>query len=77
MELDALFVAPEHIGTGLGKALMGWAIRTARAAGAARLSILSDPHAAPFYRHLGARDVGSEPSPPPPGRTLPLLHLQL
>ena len=41
------------------------------------MTIEADPDAAPFYRRIGARDVGTAPSGSIPGRELPLLELVL
>jgi GNAT superfamily N-acetyltransferase len=56
--LDYLWVEPESMGRGLGRALLSHALETARTHGAARLAIDSDPHAEEFYRRMGARCVG-------------------
>ncbi|MEL7132549.1 MAG: GNAT family N-acetyltransferase [Pseudomonadota bacterium] len=76
-ELDKLFVAPEAMGKGVGRALMRWAISTARAAGATRLQIEADPDAVPFYERMGARQIGRVPSEAIAGRWLPLLQIDL
>ena len=57
-ELDHLWVVPEAMGRGLGRALFDHAIVQARRKGARRLRILSDPHAEAFYQRMGARTVG-------------------
>ena len=77
MALDLLFIAPNAIGTGLGRRLYNWALDQARAAGAERLDILSDPNAAPFYTAMGAVLAEERPSKVVPGRTLPVLHHRL
>ena len=77
MDLDLLFIAPESIGTGLGRRLYGWALDQARAAGAIRLDILSDPYARPFYTAMGATYVEERPSRLVPGRMLPWLEHRL
>lgn len=56
--LEHLWVQPEWMGHGLGRALLSHAARTAREHGAARLEIDSDPHAEGFYRRMGARRIG-------------------
>lgn len=56
--LDHLWIAPEWMGRGLGRELLGHAVRTARELGAARLEIDSDPHAEEFYRRMGAVRIG-------------------
>jgi predicted N-acetyltransferase YhbS len=76
LEIDGFFVAPEHMGTGVGRALMRHAMAQAIAAGARRLKIVSDPNAEGFYRRFGARRVGWEPSRPPE-RQLPVLTIDL
>ncbi|MEQ8406122.1 MAG: GNAT family N-acetyltransferase [Oceanicaulis sp.] len=77
MALDLLFIAPDAIGTGLGRILYDWAVTQARAAGCTRLDILSDPNAEAFYLAMGARKVADRQSQAVPGRTLPFLEHQL
>ncbi|WP_455372695.1 GNAT family N-acetyltransferase [Limibacillus halophilus] len=76
-ELAKLFVAPEAIGGGAGKALYLWALERSKALGARSLRIEADPGAAPFYQHMGAVLEGSAPSEAVPGRHLPLLRHRL
>lgn len=76
-ELSFLFVEPDDIGKGYGKALWLHAVRTAKVRGADRILIHSDPHAEPFYRAMGARRVGEVPSTAIPGRMLPLMRFDL
>lgn len=76
-ELDALFVDPPHIGTGLGGTLLAGALRRAAAAGFAALELDADPGAAPFYTRFGAVQVGEAPSGSIPGRVLPRLRFVL
>jgi len=77
LEVDKLFVAPEHLRRGAGRLLMARLVEEARQRGAKRLVILSDPHAAAFYARVGARRLGDAPSDTIPGRTLPLYVLDL
>jgi GNAT superfamily N-acetyltransferase len=77
IELDLLFIAPEAIGTGLGRRLYDWALDQARAADAVRLDILSDPFARPFYTAMGATFIKDRPSEAVPGRMLPFLEHRL
>jgi GNAT superfamily N-acetyltransferase len=71
-ELSHLFVAPEHFGRGIGRALFDAAVALAAGRGATHVSILSDPHAAAFYEKLGARRSGEAPSGVARNRMLPL-----
>lgn len=75
--LEDLFADPDHIGTGIGSALLGAAIEIVRGAGHVALSIEADPHAADWYRSKGAVDVGTVPSGSVPGRRLPHLRLPI
>jgi GNAT superfamily N-acetyltransferase len=77
MALDLLFIAPEAIGTGLGRRLYHWALDQARACDAVRLDILSDPFARGFYTAMGASFIEDRPSKLVPGRTLPWLEHRL
>jgi len=75
-ELEHMWVAPAHIGTGVGRVLLEHLSERLRDAGVARLRIASDPNAEGFYRALGARRVGRVPSKPS-GRYLPVLVLRI
>lgn len=75
--LDALFVAPEAIGSGAGRRLFEHAAAQARALGAHTMHIPADPNAEPFYLHMGARRTGATPSGSIAGRMLPLLEYDL
>jgi len=76
-ELEKLFVEPDHIGGGVGRALFDWAAQAARSASAGHMNIKSDPAAAAFYRRMGPHDAGTTPSTAIPGRDLPRLILKL
>ena len=76
-DLLKLFVEPSALGSGTGKALLVWAIDVAKKLGATQLTIDADPDAAPFYRRMGAYDVGQAPSGSVPGRMLPKLAMNL
>lgn len=77
MELELLFIAPQAIGTGLGRQLYLWALDQAHASEANRLDILSDPFARGFYTAMGASFIEDRPSKLIPGRTLPWLEHRL
>jgi GNAT superfamily N-acetyltransferase len=57
-ELDYLWVAPEHIGSGVGKELFFHAMQTAVKGDISVVEVLSDPNAEGFYRKMGAHRIG-------------------
>jgi GNAT superfamily N-acetyltransferase len=69
-----LFVDPEHMGRGHGRLLFERAIELARGWGLTTIELESDPHAEPFYQHLGAVRVGWSASATAIGRQLPLMR---
>ncbi len=77
VEMVALFVEPRAMGQGVGKALWHHAVETARELGFDEVVLQSEPHAAGFYRAMGAMQVGQSPSTVFPGRTLPLMSFSL
>jgi GNAT superfamily N-acetyltransferase len=58
IELEHLWVLPERMGAGVGRALFEHAVRTAASLGAGVVGIEADPNAEGFYRRMGARRVG-------------------
>ena len=72
-----IFVAPGTLRAGLGRRLWTHLEDTARAAGATRLEVDSDPHAEGFYMAMGMRRTGAAPSGSIPGRMLPHLAKEL
>lgn len=77
-ELNDLWIHPSAMGRGIGRALFEHAQSTAQSLGATRLHLASDPHAEPFYLHLGMtrfgeKDATIEGHP----RVLPLLEIPL
>jgi GNAT superfamily N-acetyltransferase len=76
-ELDNLWVAPERVRQGVGRALLAHALETAAAGGAGELHIDADPHAEAFYRACGALRVGvvAAPIEGEPSRVRPQLVL--
>ena len=77
IEVDLIYVDPDHMGIGAGRRLMDWAMGAARSMNADELIIVADPHAEAFYTHIGAVRVGEYPSGSIPGRLLPKLILKL
>ena len=65
------------MGQGLGRRLMTWATERVRTLGATHMMIESDPFAEPFYAAMGAYTVGRAASEAIPGRTLPLMRMDL
>ena len=76
-ELEALFVEPEHIGSGVGRMLIQHAVQRLSERGAERLIIQGDPHATEFYVAAGARQVGTRESESIRGRDLPLFEIEI
>jgi N-acetylglutamate synthase-like GNAT family acetyltransferase len=77
IELAALFVDPDHIGTGVGKTLVERAKLHAVNLGAHKLNIQGDPNAEKFYRAAGGEPTGSKESDSIPGRFLPTFQISL
>src|SRR4051812_25233691 len=59
MSLEHLWVLPDAMRRGAGRALFVHAVERVRAAGCETLEIESDPNAAGFYEHMGARRVAT------------------
>ncbi len=72
-QLGHMFVEPDQVGGGIGRALWEHAIDTAATEGIRRILIEADPSAEAFYLAMGAVRVGEVPSGSIPGRVLPLL----
>ena len=53
VDLEHLWVLPETMGTGVGRALFDHTLRMAAATGAAAVRIEADPHAEGFYECMG------------------------
>lgn len=76
VELEHLWVRPEHIGTGVGKELFIHAMQRAAQQNFSQMNISADPNAASFYEKMGAiktGDVTSEVEGQP--RVLPRLKI--
>ncbi len=61
--LDHLWVSPQAMGLGIGRALLLRAASVAAKAGATAIVIDADPNAEQFYVSCGAERVGSVPAP--------------
>ena len=77
LELEALFVKPEQMGRGVGKALFEHAMTEASKHQVTGIDIQSDPNAAAFYEAVGATNIGYTQSGSIPGRSLPEYKMEL
>jgi GNAT superfamily N-acetyltransferase len=78
IELEHLWVLPERMGAGIGRALFNDAVGRAASLGAEALGIESDPNAEGFYRRMGATRVGGiSYSIAGQKRTLPVLVVEV
>ena len=75
--LEDLWLDPAVMGRGLGRLMFERATEIARGWGKGVLELESDPHAEPFYVHLGAQRVGWAPNTLIPGRVVPLMRYAL
>ena len=57
-ELEHMWVAPGHIGTGVGKELFVHAMQKAAGENVSAVEISADPNAEGFYHRMGARRIG-------------------
>lgn len=62
LRLEHLWVLPEAMGCGIGRALFTHASRHAYELGFEFLHIESDPHAQGFYERMGAQRIGAIPT---------------
>lgn len=74
-ELDNLWVSPQFMHQGVGRALLSHALNTATRGGAREVTVDADPNAERFYLACGAVRRGEVPAPIPgqPGRVRPQL----
>ncbi|MBL8908625.1 MAG: GNAT family N-acetyltransferase [Rhizobiales bacterium] len=73
-EVDPLYVEPTLQRGGVGRLLWFELEAHARATGAERIVLDSDPHAVGFYERVGCRVIGEAPSGSIPGRMLPRME---
>jgi hypothetical protein len=78
-KLDHLWVVPEFMRQGVGRALVQHAMGIATSGGAAAILIDADPHAEGFYVFCGAVRIGELPAPiaSQPNRVCPQLILRV
>jgi GNAT superfamily N-acetyltransferase len=60
VSLEHLWVLPQAMGQGVGRALFGHAVQRAKELGIEAIEIESDPNAEKFYERMGARRVGTK-----------------
>lgn len=74
-ELDNLWVLPEFMHQGIGRALLSHALATAASGGVREITVDADPNAESFYLKCGAIRRGIVPAPIPgqPERVRPQL----
>lgn len=61
-DLEHMWVAPPHIGTGVGKELFVHAMQKAAGQNVEAVEISSDPNAEAFYEKMGARRITEDSS---------------
>ena len=77
--LEHLWVLPDYMRRGIGRALLSHAKDVAAAGGAEALTIDADPYAEPFYQACGAIRVGTIAAPidGAPNRLRPQMYLPI
>ena len=58
LRLEHLWVLPDAMSQGVGRALFGHAVERGKSLGYRAMEIESDPNAEGFYQRLGARRIG-------------------
>ena len=78
-EVEHMWISPEYIDKGFGKALFEHAKEIALRHGGKKLRVESDPHAEGFYVKMGMRRVSEKESSIPglPGRMIPIFEKEL
>jgi N-acetylglutamate synthase-like GNAT family acetyltransferase len=57
-ELEHMWIRPEHMGAGIGRALFNYITARATTLKLPALELSADPNAEGFYRRMGARRIG-------------------
>lgn len=76
LELDYIFVDPDHFHSGIGTTLLEDAMALARDLGFQSMILISDPNAVGFYQRFGAQIIGQHDSSIA-GRQIPIMSLEL
>ena len=61
-EIEHMWIKPEHMGSGVGRALFEHARDRARELQLPVLELSADPNAEGFYEHMGAKRIGEVPA---------------
>ena len=77
IELEHLFVEPDHFGRGVGSLLLAEASRRATEMGQREMTLIADPFADSFYAKHGAEVIGQHASADIPGREIPIMRISL
>ena len=57
-ELEHMWIRPEHMGNGVGRALFNQIVERATTLNARVVELSADPNAEGFYQHMGAMRIG-------------------
>lgn len=57
-ELEHMWIDPQQMGNGVGRALFEYTKQRAQKLGLAELELSADPHAEGFYERMGAKRIG-------------------
>lgn len=76
-QLEALFVVPKRIGSGIGRALIDHCKTISRQIGVRDIVIQGDPNAESFYLAAGGKPSGYRESASIRGRQLPVFTIKL
>lgn len=75
--LEDLWVRPDFMEKGIGRALFHRALRRGRSPGAKILEVESDPHAPGFYEKMGMHQAGKRLPDVDDQRALPVMEMKL
>ena len=77
-EIEHMWIRPEHMGSGVGRALFNYARRRAEKRTAHVLELSADPNAEGFYERMGTKRVGEVTADMDgQSRVLPRMRLEL
>ena len=77
-EIEHMWIRPEQMGSGVGRALFEHARARAVERGANALELSADPYAEGFYARMGAKRIGESPADMGGGpRVLPRMRIEL